>query len=153
MRDGAAVGADSRTIGGDEILPPAVPQVPVNAAAATIKLAAGVRLATRLVFVTDLERFCLFAVTRTNQGGDAKLYRRDRLVWGGVLFRTTNPEVIEGAIIRRTTRLHWTKQAAMDEVLEWARRYRKSIPIRLIGKTPKNLLSLVLPVIRTTLPS
>ena len=40
---------------------------------------------------------------------------------GGPFFRTTNPEVIEGAIIRRTTRLHWTKQAAMDEVREWAR--------------------------------
>jgi hypothetical protein len=49
------------------------------------------------------------------------LYRSDRMVWGAVLFRTTNPEVIEGAIIRRTTRLHWTKQAAMDEVLEWAK--------------------------------
>ena len=49
------------------------------------------------------------------------MYRSDRIVWGAVLFRTTNPEVIEGAIIKRTARLHWTKQAAMDEVLEWAR--------------------------------
>jgi len=49
------------------------------------------------------------------------LYRTDRAVWAAVLFRTTNPEVIEGAIIRRTTRLHWTKEAAMNEVLEWAR--------------------------------
>ena len=43
------------------------------------------------------------------------------MVWGAVLFRTTNPEVIEGAIIRRTSRLHWTKEAAIEEVMEWAR--------------------------------
>jgi hypothetical protein len=49
------------------------------------------------------------------------LYRADRVVWGAVLFRINNPEIVEGAIIRRTTRLHWTKQAAMDEVLEWVR--------------------------------
>ena len=47
------------------------------------------------------------------------VYRRDRLVWGAVLFRTTNPEVIEGAIVRRTERLHWTSEAAKQEVLRW----------------------------------
>jgi hypothetical protein len=46
-------------------------------------------------------------------------YRRDRVVWGAVLFRTTNPEVIEGAIVRRTERLHWTSEAAKEEVLGW----------------------------------
>ena len=48
-------------------------------------------------------------------------YRRDRVVWGAVLFRTTNPEVVEGAIIRRSERLHWTNQAAKEEVLGWIR--------------------------------
>ena len=47
------------------------------------------------------------------------VYRRDRVVWGAVLFRTTNPEVIEGAIVRRTERLHWTSEAAKGEVLGW----------------------------------
>ena len=37
-------------------------------------------------------------------GRDAMVYRKDRVVWGSVLFRTTNPEVIEGAIVRRTER-------------------------------------------------
>ena len=48
-------------------------------------------------------------------------YRRDRVVWGAVLFRTTNPEVVEGAIVRRSDRLHWTSQAAKEEVLGWMR--------------------------------
>ena len=30
------------------------------------------------------------------------IYRIDRAVWGAVLFRTTNPEVIEGAIVKRS---------------------------------------------------
>ena len=47
------------------------------------------------------------------------VYRQDRVVWGAVLFRTTNPEVIEGAIVRRTERLHWTSEAAKEEVLGW----------------------------------
>jgi hypothetical protein len=47
------------------------------------------------------------------------VYRTDRVVWGAVLFRTTNPEVIEGAILRRTERLHWTSEAAKEEVLGW----------------------------------
>ena len=45
------------------------------------------------------------------------IYRRDRVVWGAVLFRTTNPEIVEGAIVRRSDRLHWTSQAAKEEVL------------------------------------
>jgi hypothetical protein len=49
------------------------------------------------------------------------VYRTDRTVWGAVLFRTTNPEVIEGAIIRRSERLHWTTEAAKEEVLGWMR--------------------------------
>jgi hypothetical protein len=49
------------------------------------------------------------------------IYRRDRVVWGAVLFRTTNPEVVEGAIVRRSDRLHWTSQAAKEEVLGWVR--------------------------------
>ena len=40
---------------------------------------------------------------------------------GAVLFRTTRPEVVEGAIIRRSERLHWTSQAAIEEVREWAK--------------------------------
>jgi hypothetical protein len=49
------------------------------------------------------------------------VYRKDRYVWGAVLFRTTRPEVVEGAIIRRSERLHWTSQAAIEEVHEWAK--------------------------------
>jgi uncharacterized membrane protein len=49
------------------------------------------------------------------------VYRKDRCVWGAVLFRTTRPEVVEGAIIRRSERLHWTSQAAIEEVHEWAK--------------------------------
>ena len=49
------------------------------------------------------------------------VYRKDRYVWGAVLFRTTRPEVVEGAIIRRSERLHWTSQAAVEEVREWAK--------------------------------
>jgi hypothetical protein len=49
------------------------------------------------------------------------VYRKDRLVWAAVLFRTTRPEVVEGAIIRRSERLHWTRDAAVDEVREWVK--------------------------------
>jgi hypothetical protein len=49
------------------------------------------------------------------------VYRKDREVWGAVLFRTTNPEVVAGAIVRRSARLHWTNQAAKGEVLQWMR--------------------------------
>ena len=49
------------------------------------------------------------------------VYRKDRVVWGAVLFRTTNPEVVEGAIVRRSDRLHWTSEAAKEEVLGWIR--------------------------------
>jgi hypothetical protein len=49
------------------------------------------------------------------------VYRSDRLVWAAVLFRTTRPEVVEGAIIRRSERLHWTRDAAVDEVHEWVK--------------------------------
>jgi hypothetical protein len=47
------------------------------------------------------------------------IYRSDSVVWGAVLFRTTNPEVIDGAIVRRSERLHWTSEAAKEEVLRW----------------------------------
>ena len=47
------------------------------------------------------------------------MYRRDRVVWGAVLFRTTNPEVVEGAIVRRSERLHWTSVTAKEVVLGW----------------------------------
>ena len=49
------------------------------------------------------------------------VYRKDRVVWGAVLFRTTNPQVVEGAIVRRSERLHWTSEAAKEEVLGWMR--------------------------------
>jgi hypothetical protein len=49
------------------------------------------------------------------------VYRRDGVVWGAVLFRTTNPEVIERAIVRRSERFHWTSEAAKEEVLRWMR--------------------------------
>ena len=56
------------------------------------------------------------------------IYRRDRVVWGAVLFRTTNPEVVEGAIVRRSERLHWTSQAAQEEVLGWMRELPQTNP-------------------------
>ena len=56
------------------------------------------------------------------------VYRTDRLVWGAVLFRTTNPEVIEGAIVRRRERLHWTSEAAKEEVLGWVQELAQTNP-------------------------
>jgi hypothetical protein len=56
------------------------------------------------------------------------VYRRDREVWGAVLFRTTNREVVEGAILRRSKRLHWTSQAAKEEVLGWMREWTEATP-------------------------
>jgi hypothetical protein len=56
------------------------------------------------------------------------VYQRDREVWGAVLFRTTNPEVVEGAILRRSKRLHWTSQAAREEVLGWMRERAETTP-------------------------
>ena len=61
-------------------------------------------------------------------GRDAMIYRTDRVVWGAVLFRTTNPAVIEGAIVRRSERLHWTSQAAKEEVLGWMRELPQTNP-------------------------
>jgi len=56
------------------------------------------------------------------------IYRSDRVVWGAVLFRTTNPEVVEGAIVRRSVRLHWTSEAAKEEVLRWLRESTQTDP-------------------------
>ena len=56
------------------------------------------------------------------------IHPRDRVVWGVVLFRTTNPEVIEGAIVRRSERLHWTSQAAKAEVLGWLQELPQTNP-------------------------
>jgi len=42
------------------------------------------------------------------------VYRTDHVVWRAVLFRTTNPEIIEGPIVRRSERLHWTSEAAKE---------------------------------------
>lgn len=56
------------------------------------------------------------------------VYRSDRVVWGAVLFRTTNPEVVEGAIVRRSERLHWTSEAAKEEVAEWMRESAQTDP-------------------------
>jgi hypothetical protein len=56
------------------------------------------------------------------------VYRRDRVVWGAVLFRTTNPEVIEGAVVRRSERLHWTSEAAKEEVLGWMQQLPQTDP-------------------------
>lgn len=56
------------------------------------------------------------------------IYRKDRVVWGAVLFRTTNPEVVAGAIVRRSERLHWTNDEAKEEVLKWMRELPQSDP-------------------------
>ena len=56
------------------------------------------------------------------------VYRKDRVVWGAVLFRTTNPQVVEGAIVRRSERLHWTSEAAKEEVLRWMRQLPETKP-------------------------
>jgi hypothetical protein len=57
------------------------------------------------------------------------MYRKDRVVWGAVLFRTTNSEVVEGAIVRRSERLHWTSEAAKEEVLGWIREWAETTPV------------------------
>ena len=56
------------------------------------------------------------------------VYRSDRVVWGAVLFRTTSPEVVEGAIVRRSERLHWTSEAAKEEVVGWLRELTQTDP-------------------------
>jgi hypothetical protein len=56
------------------------------------------------------------------------IHRRDRVVWGAVLFRTTSPEVVAGAIIRRSERLHWTNEAAKEEVLQWMQQLPQTDP-------------------------
>jgi hypothetical protein len=56
-------------------------------------------------------------------------YPRDQLVWGAVLFRTTNPEVVAGAIVRRSERLHWTNEEAKEEVMKWMRELPRTSPV------------------------
>jgi hypothetical protein len=56
-------------------------------------------------------------------------YPRDQLVWGAVLFRTTNPEVVAGAIVRRSERLHWTNEEAKEEVLKWIHELPQTSPV------------------------
>ena len=56
------------------------------------------------------------------------VHRSDRVVWGAVLFRTTNPKVVEGAIVRRSDRLHWTNEAAKEEVPGWIRELAQTNP-------------------------
>lgn len=57
------------------------------------------------------------------------VYRSDRVVWVAVLYRTSNPAVIEGAIVRRSRRLHWTREAAKEEVLGWMRELPQTNPM------------------------
>jgi hypothetical protein len=76
------------------------------------------------------------------------IYRTDRVVWGAVLFRTTNPAVIEGAIVRRSERLHWTSQSAKEEVLEWTQELPQLTP--LAGSSGEALKTLRLAVLPTT---
>jgi len=81
------------------------------------------------------------------------VYRRDRVVWGAVLFRTTNPEVVEGAIVRRSDRLHWTSEAAKEEVLGWMRELPQTTrPARSTGEALKTLQLVVLPATPIMLP-
>ena len=40
--------------------------------------------------------------------------------YGRVLFRTTTPDIIEGVIVKRSERLHWSLESAMDEAQGWA---------------------------------
>ena len=76
------------------------------------------------------------------------IYRTDRVVWGAVLFRTTNPAVIGGAIVRRSERLHWTSQAAKEEVLGWMRELPQTNPVT--GSSGEALKTLRLVVLPTT---
>jgi hypothetical protein len=56
------------------------------------------------------------------------IYRKDRVVWAAVLFRTTSPEVVAGAIVKRSERLHWTNEEAQEEVLKWMQELPRSNP-------------------------
>ena len=79
------------------------------------------------------------------------VYRRDRVVWGAVLFRTTNPEVVEGAIVRRSVRLHWTSQSAR-RCWDGRESFRKPAPLRgSNGRALKTLRSVALPTTAITL--
>jgi hypothetical protein len=46
------------------------------------------------------------------------MYRIDRRVWASVLFRTTVPDIIEGVIVKRSERLHWSRESAMELLAE-----------------------------------
>ena len=56
------------------------------------------------------------------------MYRIDRRVWASVLFRTTTPDIIEGVIVKRSERLHWSREAAMKEAQGWADELTSSGP-------------------------
>jgi hypothetical protein len=56
------------------------------------------------------------------------MYRIDRRVWASVLFRTTTPDIIEGVIVKRSERLHWPREAAMEETQGWADELTNSRP-------------------------
>ena len=56
------------------------------------------------------------------------MYRIDRRVWASVLFRTTTPDIIEGVIVKRSERLHWSREAAMEETQGWADELTNSRP-------------------------
>ena len=64
------------------------------------------------------------ATKRWKQGGVETwvtlMYRIDRRVWASVLFRTTTPDIIEGVIVKRSERLHWSRESAMEEAQGWA---------------------------------
>ena len=76
------------------------------------------------------------------------VYSRDREVWGAVLFRTTNPEVVEGAIcdavsdcigpVKRPKRRCWSGCESGRKLL---------LLETSSGKVPKTLLLVVLPAI------
>ena len=56
------------------------------------------------------------------------MYRTDRRVWASVLFRTRTPDIIEGVIVKRSERLHWSREAAMEEAQGWADELTNSRP-------------------------
>ena len=81
------------------------------------------------------------------------IYRRDRVVWAAVLFRTTNPEVVEGAIVRRSERLHWSSQTAREEVLGWMQELPQTNQLAgSSGKALRTLRLVVLPMTPIMLP-
>ena len=74
------------------------------------------------------------------------IYRRDRVVWGAVLFRTTSPEIVEGAIVDAVSDCIGPVKQPKRKCWDGCESCRKLNPLaESSGKALKTLLLVVLP--------